>query len=253
MIKVIGFSIAHNRRINFGHLIMEEIIKNQQYARENYCLYPRFLQIALEHRLNEAQQGIYARSRLIEPSVLSPRPAMVLLNNADYPNVVLPAKVTNFIQYFFNTLDLVAAAEQVGAGGDQEERDDGDSESSPAQSESLDLDLQGPSGVQKSPEMTHTPEAPVIEEAVAPEQEPVNKDQVNLLNFDLSEFFGSECLSFLDSFDPSTLRVSQPSVAISTGNESGNPPVLTHAEEQQTLSLFASLLLKRKLLYVKRE
>ena len=132
---------------------MEEIIKNQQSARENYCLYPRFLQIALEHRLTEAQQGIYARSRLIEPSVLSLRPAMVLLNNAHYPNDVLPARVTNFIQDFFNTLDLVAAAEQVGAGEDQEERDDGDSDSSPAQSESLDLDQPGPSGVQKSPEM----------------------------------------------------------------------------------------------------
>ena len=57
MIQIIGFSIAHNKMINFGHLIMEEIIKNQQSARENYCLYPRFLQIALEHRLTEAQQA----------------------------------------------------------------------------------------------------------------------------------------------------------------------------------------------------
>ena len=30
MIQIIGFAIAHNRRINFGHIIMEEIIKNQQ-------------------------------------------------------------------------------------------------------------------------------------------------------------------------------------------------------------------------------
>ena len=250
MIQIIRFSIAHNMRINLGHLIMEEIIKNQKYARENYCLYPRFLQIALEHRLTEAQQGIYARSRLIEPSVLSLRPAMVLLNNAHYPNVVLPARVTNFIQDFFNTLDLVDEVEQVGAGEDQEEGDDGDSDSSPAQSGSLDLDQPGPSGVHKSPEMTNTPEAPVAEEFIAPEQAPINKDQVNLLNFDLSEFFGSEYLSFLDSFDPSTLPISQPSMAISTSNEFGNPPVLTHAEEQQTLSLFAYLSIKRKPLYV---
>ena len=123
-------------------------------------------------------------------------------------------------------------------------------DSSPAQSESLDLDQTGPSGVQKSPKITNTPEAPVAEEDVPAELAPVNKDQVNLLNFDLSEFFRSEYLSFLDSFDPSTLPISQPSVAISTGNESGNPQVLTHAEEQQTLSLFASLPIKRKLLYV---
>ena len=72
---------------------------------------------------------------------------MVLLNNAHYPNVVLPARVTNFIQDFFNTLDLVATSEQVDAERDEEERDDGDSDSSPAQSESLDLDQPGPSGV----------------------------------------------------------------------------------------------------------
>ena len=34
MIQIIGFSIAHNRRINYGHLIMEEIIKNQQSVRK---------------------------------------------------------------------------------------------------------------------------------------------------------------------------------------------------------------------------
>ena len=87
---------------------MEEIIKNQQSARENHCLYPRFLQIVLDHRLTEAQLGMYAGSRMIEPPVLSLRPAMVLLNNVHYPNVVLPARVTDHIREFFNALDLPA-------------------------------------------------------------------------------------------------------------------------------------------------
>ena len=102
-------------------------------ARETYCLYPRFLQIALEHRLTESHQGIYARSRLIKPSDLSLRPATVLLNNAHYPNDVLPARVTVHIQDFFNTLDLVDAAEHVGVAGDNEGGDDEDSDSSNAQ------------------------------------------------------------------------------------------------------------------------
>ena len=38
MIQIIGFSIAHNRRINFGRLIMEEVIKNHHSVRENYAL-----------------------------------------------------------------------------------------------------------------------------------------------------------------------------------------------------------------------
>ena len=91
LIQIIGFSIATNRRINFGHLIMEEIIKNHHSVRENYMLYPRFLQMALDFKLTDAQQERYARSRLIEPSVLSLRPAMVLLNNQHYPNAINPA------------------------------------------------------------------------------------------------------------------------------------------------------------------
>ena len=130
MIQIIGFSIAHNRRINYGHLIMEEIIKNQQSVRETYCLYPRFLQIALEHRLTEAQLGMYARSRLIEPQVLSLRPAMVLLNNAHYPNAIISARVTDHIQQFFNSLGLVAEAEQVIEEDDREGGDDQGNDSS---------------------------------------------------------------------------------------------------------------------------
>ena len=155
LIQIIGFSIAHNRRINYGHLIMEEIIKNQQSVRKNYCLYPRFLQIALEHRLMEAQLGIYARSRLIEPPVLSLRPIMVLLNNTHYSNVVLPARVTDHIQLFFNTLGLAAEAEHVvEEEEDSEGGDDQGIDSTTAQSESMVLDQAGASSLPKTPDNT---------------------------------------------------------------------------------------------------
>ena len=39
-------------------------------------------------------------------------------------------------------------------------------------------------------------------------------------------------------------------MVVDTSNESGNPPVLTHVEEQQTHSLFTPLPLKRKILFV---
>ena len=89
-------------------------------------LYPRFLQMTLDLKLTEAQQERYARSRLIEPSVLSLRPAMVLLNNAHYPNAVIPARITDHIRQFFITLGLVVEAEQVEADeeDDDEEGDD---------------------------------------------------------------------------------------------------------------------------------
>ena len=230
---------------------MEEVIKNHQSVRENYCLYPRFLQIALDLKLTDAQQGRYARSRLIEPSVLSLRPAMVLLNNAHYPNVVQPARVTDHIQQFFNTLGLVAEAEQVAEDEeDHEGGDDQDIDSTTAQSESMVLDQAGASSLPKTPVNPNTEGGEVAATGNVPEQSPVNPIPGNNLTFDLSDFFGSEYLSFLDSTEPTSFSLSEPSVAIPAGKESGIPPVLTTAEEQQTDTLFTHLPLKRKLLYV---
>ena len=252
MIQIIGFSIAHNRRINFGHLIMEEIIKNHKSVRENYMLYPRFLQMTLDLKMTDAQQDRYARSRQIEPSVLSLRPAMVLLNNQHYPNVVLPARVTDHIQNFFNSLDLVAEAEQVTANEEEDDEggDDQGTDSPTAQSESVAHDQAGATSLPKSPVNPDTQGGEAAEASYVPEQSPANPISGSNLTFNLSEFFGSDYLAFLDSTEPTSLPLTEPSVAIQTGNEPGNPPVLTHAVEQQTLSFFTHLPLKRKLLYV---
>ena len=172
MIQIIGFSIAHNRRINFGRLIMEEVIKNHHSRRENYMLYPRFLQMALDLKLTEAQQDRYARSRQIEPSVLSLRPAMVLLNNQHYPNVVLPARVTDHIQNFFHTLDLVAEAEQVAANEEEHDEggDDQGTDSPTAQSESVAHDQAGATSLPKSPVNPDTQGGEAAEASYVPEQ-----------------------------------------------------------------------------------
>ena len=215
-------------------------------------LYPRFLQMALDLKLTEAQQERYARSRLIEPSVLSLRPAMVLLNNAHYPNAVNPARITDHIRQFFITLGLVVEAEQVEADeeDDDEGGDDQDIDSSNAQSESMVQDQTGASSLSKSPVNPDTQGGEAAEAEYVPEQSPANPISGSNLTFELSEFFGSEYLAFLDSTEPTSLPMTEPSVAIQTGNEPGNPPVLTHAVEQQTVSLFTHLPLKRKLLYV---
>ena len=214
-------------------------------------LYPRFLQMALDLKLTDAQQERYARNRLIEPSVLSLRPVMVLLNNAHYPNAVIPARITDHIHQFFNTLGLVVEVEQV---ADDEEDDEGgddqDIDSPTAQSESMVQDQTGASSLPKSHINPDPKEGEVAGADYVPEQSHVNPILGSNLTFELSEFFGSEYLAFLDSTEPTSLSMSEPSVAINTGNELGNPPVQTHAEEQQTVSLFTHLPLKRKLLYV---
>ena len=203
--------------------------------------------MALDLKLTDAQQGRFARSRQIEPPVLSLRPAMVLLNNAHYPNAVMPARVTDHIQIFFDTLGLFAEAEQVAAGDEDEEGGDGqDIDSTPAQSESMVPDQAGASSLPKSPVNTEIQRGEEGEAENVPEQQsPVQPTGTNL-TFDLSEFFGSDYLSFLDSTETTSLPMSEPPVAIQTGKELGNPPVITHAVEQQTLPLVATLTNKKK-------
>ena len=48
---------------------------------------------------------------------------MILLNNAHYPNAILPARITNPIREFFNALDQVVQDMQDEA-DDEEEGDD---------------------------------------------------------------------------------------------------------------------------------
>ena len=110
--------------------------------------------------------------------------------------------------------------------------------------ESPDLDQPESSGVQKSPEVIIAPEGQVSEEVYIPGEQERTSDEGNLLTFDLSEFFGSEYLSFLDSSDPYQASHTKPSVAILSGKESGNPPVLSTAAEQQIRSLYTPLPLK---------
>ena len=119
--------------------------------------------MVLEHRLTEAQLGMYAISRVIEPPVLSLRPAMVLLNNVNYPNAVLPARVTDHIREFFNALDLVAEDVQDDETGEDVGEDDQDSSLNKVESDLLDLDQLEASGIQKSPEVIKAPEGQVSE------------------------------------------------------------------------------------------
>ena len=141
---------------------------------------------------------------------------------------------------------MVVEAEQVEVDeeNDDEGGDDQDIDSSNAQSESMGLDQTWASSLPKSPINPDTQGGEAVE------QSPANPISGSNLTFELSEFFGSDNLAFLDSTEPTSLPISEPSVAIRTGNEPGNPPVLTHVVEQQTVSLFTHLPLKRKLLYV---
>ena len=125
-----------------------------------------------------------------------------MLNNAHYPNIVSPARGTDNIRNFFIALDLVAEDVNDIEESEDDEEDDQDNDTPNAETESLDLDQFDASGVQKSPKATRAPEGQVSEEVYIHVQQAGTADEGNLLNFDLSEFFESEYLSFLDSFEP---------------------------------------------------
>ena len=115
----------------------------------------------------------------------------------------------------------------------------------------LNLDQPEASGVLKSPQEEITPVVEVAEEDYNPGSPSHNAEEGNLLNFDLADFFGKEYLSFLDSTEPHQAKhTREPSLALGTDKEYGNPPVLTTAVEQQTQTLYTQLPLKQKLLYV---
>ena len=133
---------------------------------------------------------------------------MVLLNNAHYPNAVIPARITDHIHQFFNTLGLVVEAEQV---ADDEEDDEGgddqDIDSPTVQSESMVHDQTGASSLPKSPVNPDTQGGEEAATDYVPEQSSANPNPGSNLTFELSDFFGSEYLAFLDSTEPTFLSL----------------------------------------------
>ena len=175
---------------------------------------------------------------MIEPPVLSLRPAMVLLKNAHYPNVVSHTRVTDHIHDFFIALDLVAEDVQDIDESEDYGEDDHDSDSPNVESESLGLDQLEASGVQKSPEKEQSLVLKAAEdhEAYNPGSPVQTADEGNLSNLDIG---GAEYLSMLDSNVPYQMTTSQlPSVAIGTDNESVIPTAQTTVVDQQTDPLY---------------
>ena len=79
-------------------------------------------------------------------------------------------------------------------------------------------------------------EVEVAEEVYIPAKLAQDADEGNLINFELADIFGAKYMSLLDYTEPRFATHTEPSVAIGSGKESGNPLVSTTAVEQQTQS-----------------
>lgn len=68
LVKTLGFAVATNLRINFGRLIMGQILK--KLKTRNY-LYPRFLHLVLNRKLSHALMATFPNPEQINSQVLS--------------------------------------------------------------------------------------------------------------------------------------------------------------------------------------
>uniref|UniRef100_A0A166CZM5 Aminotransferase-like plant mobile domain-containing protein n=1 Tax=Daucus carota subsp. sativus TaxID=79200 RepID=A0A166CZM5_DAUCS len=75
LLQIIGFCITHNRRINFGRMILITIIKrlgtfaSRQLVVDNsvLCYYPRFLMLFLNDTMTAEDKAFYANSPTEQP------------------------------------------------------------------------------------------------------------------------------------------------------------------------------------------
>ncbi|KAL1826543.1 hypothetical protein ACET3Z_004955 [Daucus carota] len=73
MLQIFGFSVAYNRRINFGKILLKEIIRkmgsvSQRSIHDNdkvECHFPRFLMLFLSDKMNDADRAMYVDSAVV--------------------------------------------------------------------------------------------------------------------------------------------------------------------------------------------
>ena len=73
MLQIFGFCAVYNRRINFGKILLREIIRKmgsvtlRSVLRDAKveCYYPRFLMLFLNNKMNEADKNLYVISPVV--------------------------------------------------------------------------------------------------------------------------------------------------------------------------------------------
>ncbi|XP_063948142.1 uncharacterized protein LOC135152228 [Daucus carota subsp. sativus] len=103
MLQIFGFSIAYNHRINFGKILLREIIRKmgsvkQRSIHQNEkveCFYLRFLMLFLNDKMNEADRNMYVDSPVVPILRTCAKIQTRLVNKKKHENV--PLVVTPFI------------------------------------------------------------------------------------------------------------------------------------------------------------
>ncbi|KAL1818287.1 hypothetical protein ACET3Z_013156 [Daucus carota] len=108
MLQIFGFSVAYNRRINFGKILLKEIIRkmgsvSQRSIHENdkvECHFPRFLMLFLSDKMNNEDRAMYVDSAVVPILRTCTKIQSRLANQKKHENV--PLVVTPYMLEQFN-------------------------------------------------------------------------------------------------------------------------------------------------------
>ncbi|XP_063944882.1 uncharacterized protein LOC135151160 isoform X4 [Daucus carota subsp. sativus] len=103
MLQIFGFSIAYNRRINFGKILLREIIRKmgsvtQRSIQRNEkveCFYPRILMLFMNDKMDDADRHMYIDSPVVPIQRTCAKIQTRLVNKKKHDNV--PLVVTPFM------------------------------------------------------------------------------------------------------------------------------------------------------------
>ena len=103
MLQIFGFCTVYNRRINFGKILLREIIRKMRSVTSRSvhrnekveCYYPRFLMLFLNDKMNDADKNNYVNSPVVPILRTSSKIQTRLVNQKKHENV--PLVVTPFM------------------------------------------------------------------------------------------------------------------------------------------------------------
>ncbi|KAK1370328.1 hypothetical protein POM88_036420 [Heracleum sosnowskyi] len=106
-LQVIGYAIVFNKRLNYGHLLWEIIVRRVFNARKEFdsgrkikCYYPRFLSLVLNSLLSNEHQELFRNGHFFISPTTDRKFYQGLQTSFRYSNV--PVLISNYMTNFIN-------------------------------------------------------------------------------------------------------------------------------------------------------
>ncbi|KAK1357005.1 hypothetical protein POM88_050261 [Heracleum sosnowskyi] len=107
LLQVIGYAIVFNKRLNFGHLLWEIVVRRVFNARKEFdngrkikCFYPHFLSLVLNSLLSNEHQELFKNGRFFISPTTDKKFFQRLETSSKYSSV--PVLISNYMTNFIN-------------------------------------------------------------------------------------------------------------------------------------------------------